>query len=340
MLMKAAVSTAIGKIETQMIAKPIPGIDEALIKVHYCGICGSDLKAFLHGDPYAEFPHVFGHEASGEIVELGSPDNRYRIGDRVVYDISLGCGDCPACREGKNSGCENFKIIGGHLPGAFAQYIKVPYRNLFVVPPDMPYELAALCEPYTVASRACMRAEISNEDNVLILGAGSIALCAIALAKERGAIVFVAARKDSRLKRAIDFGADAVINTNEEDLFLRIMQLTDNAGCEVVIDATGAKSVIEDSERHVTRGGCLVILGLCMDDVIFNPFNIVKKEMRIIGTMNSDGQYPFVIKALYEGKLNGDKYVTDIFDFELAQEAVEFAIANAGDCGKVLLRFE
>ncbi|NMA24457.1 MAG: alcohol dehydrogenase catalytic domain-containing protein [Clostridiales bacterium] len=339
MLMKAAVSTAIGRIEMQEIERPVPTVGEALIKVHYCGICGSDLKTFQHGDPYAAFPHVFGHEASGEIAELSSQTDQFAIGDRVVYDINVTCGKCRACVEGKECYCANMKIIGGHLPGAFAQYVKVPYKNIYKVPSDMPYELAALCEPYTVASRACMRAEITRGENVLILGAGGIALCAVALAKEQGCNVFIATRKDSRLERAKNFGPDALINTKKEDLYRRVMQLTSNAGCDVVIDATGDKCVIEDAERYVTRGGRLVVLGLCMDDISFNAFHIVTKELKIIGTQNSYGQYPSIIKALYEGRLHGDKYVTDIFPFERAQEAVEYAIANAGKCGKILLQF-
>jgi len=340
MLMNAAVSTAIGRIEIQQVEKPVPFSGEALIKVHYCGICGSDLAGFQYGDPYAAFPHVFGHEASGEIAELGSPSDQLKAGDRVVYDISRACGECRACKEGRTGHCSNFRLIGGHLPGAFAQYVKVPYRNIYKLPDDMPYELGAICEPYTVASRACMRAEIKKGDNILILGAGSIALCVIALAKELGGNVFVATRKDSRLERAKMFGPDILINTEKEDMFKRIMQLTDGEGCNVIIDATGVKSVIEDAERYISPGGHLVILGTCTEHVSFNAFNILLKEIKIIGSKHSSGQYPAIIDALYRGKLHGDKYVTDVFPYERAQEAVEYAIANAGVCGKVLLRFE
>lgn len=338
--MKAAVSTAIERIEIQEIETPVPGPGEALIKVHYCGICGSDLHGFRHGDPFAPFPHVFGHEAAGEIAALGSPSEAFRVGDRVVYEITLACGNCQACREGRKSDCGNVKIIGGHLPGAFAQYVKVPYQNIYKVPDDMPYELAAVCEPYTVAARGCMRGEIRPGDRVLILGAGSIALCAIALAKEQGAVVYAAARRESRLERAGQFGADVLIHTAREDLYARIMELTEGEGCEVVLEATGAKGVIEEAERYVTRGGRLVLVGICGEPVSFSPYNILTKEMKIVGSQNSYGQYPAIIEALYQGKLHGSEYVTDIYPFEEAQEAFEYAIANAGRCGKVLLQLE
>ena len=338
--MIAMVSTAIGKIEMQEIEKPIPIPGEALIKVHYCGICGSDLHGFQRGDPFAPFPHVFGHEASGEIAELGCPNSQFKIGDRVVYEITLACGECRACSEGRKCDCGNVKIIGGHLQGAFAQYVRVPYQNIYRIPDDMPYDLAALCEPFTVASRGCMRGEVKMGDNVLILGAGSIALCAVALAKDRGANVFIAARSEARLSRARDFYPDALINTEREDLHARIMDLTNGEGCEVVLDATGAKSVIEDAERHVTRGGRLVIVGFCGEDVSFSAMSILTKELKIIGSQNSYDQYPAVIEALYSGRLHADKYVTDIYPYNRAQDAFEYAIANAGKCGKVLLKFE
>lgn len=338
--MKAAVSTAIGKIEIREVEKPEIGPGEALIKVHYCGICGSDLFGFQHGDPFAAFPHIFGHEASGEIAALGSPTDALKVGDKVVYEITLGCGKCRACREGRTSDCGGIKIIGGHLQGAFAEYVKVPYHLIYKIPGDMPCDIAALCEPYTVASRGCARGDIKRGDRVLVLGAGTIALCALAVAKEQGAKAFIAARKASRLERAKDFGPDAVIDTSKEDLLARVMDLTNGEGCEVVIEATGAKSVMEDAERYVARGGCLVIVGLTGESISFKAMNIVSKQMRIVGSQNSYGQYPFIIDALYRGKLHGDKLITDVYAYTRAQEAFEYAIANAGKCGKVLLQFE
>lgn len=307
--------------------------------MHYCGICGSDLYGFQYGDPFSAFPHIFGHEASGEIAALGSPSDKLKLGDKVVYEITLNCGVCNACRKGVRSNCKDVKIIGGHLPGAFAEYVKVPYHLIYKIPDDMPYELAAVCEPYTIASRGCARADIKKGDNVLVMGAGTIGLCALAIAKEQGANVFIAARKESRLARAKEFGADAMINTAKEDLYARIMELTDGDGCDVVIEATGVKSVMEDSERYVARGGRLVILGITGESISFNAYSIISKQMKIIGSQNSYGQYPGIIEALYAGKLHGDKLITDVYPYEQAQQAFEYAIANAGKCGKVLLRF-
>ena len=338
--MKACVSTALRAIEVQEVEKPVPGEGEVLIKVHYCGICGSDLNGFQHGDPFAPFPHIFGHETAGEIVELGGGDTcGLAIGDKVTYEITLPCLKCKACKKGVYSDCNDIKIIGGHLQGAFAEYIKVPAFLVHKIPADMRYEIAALAEPYTIASRGCHRGDIHPGDYVLILGGGTIAQCAIAVAKEMGGIVIVAARRDDRLERAKEFGPDYLVNTKTEDLAARVAEITGGELCDVVIDCTGAKPVIEDGFNHVTRGGRLVIIGMSGAEVTFNSLMIVAKEMRIIGSMNSYDQFPYIIDLLYQGKLHSDKLLTDIYPYEKCQEAFEYAIENAGKCGKVLLKF-
>ena len=337
--MKAAVSTAIGKIEIQDIPQPVLNPGEALIHVHFSGICGSDIFAFQNGDPFAAFPHVFGHEASGTLVELCGETDRFRIGDNVVYEITLGCGQCQSCRENRPSDCRNIKIIGGHLPGAFAEYVKVPYHLIHKIPNDMPLDLAAVCEPYTVAARGCARGRIGPGDNVLILGAGNIALCTAAVAKELGAAVILAARSETRLERAKLFGPDAVINTSQENVHRRLDKLTGGNGCDVILEATGSKEMIEAAVEYATRATRIVIIGICGEQVNLPASSIVTKELQIIGSQNSFGQYPWVIEKLSQGKLHAREFITDVFPFKEALSAMEYAIANSGRCGKVLIRF-
>jgi len=337
--MKAAVMVDIGKIEIQDINAPEIGENEALIKVHYCGICGSDLSSFKHGNPYAPFPAVFGHEAAGEIAALGSPTDVLQIGDRVVYEISIGCGHCPPCRKGEYNCCSNIKIIGGHLPGAFAEYVKVPYQLIYKIPVDMPCELAAVCEPYSVSSQGCSRADIRAGDTVMIMGAGTIAKCFVDIAKSRGARVFMVARTDERLESARIFGADELINSSKENVRQRIMELTDNEGCDVVAEATGAAEVIEDLENYVACCGKLLIMSQQPRRISFSGQNFVTKQLTILGTRNSRGQYPAIIEGVYTKKLHAKELITDIYPCDKAQEAFQYAVKNNGKCGKVLLNF-
>jgi len=317
---------------------PVPEPGEALIKVSYCGICGSDINAFQHGDPFAAFPHIFGHEASGTIVSLNGETDRLRVGDRVVYEITKNCGTCPACRAGRRCDCPNVQIIGGHLNGAFAEYVKVPFHLIYPIPDGVSLKTAAAVEPYTVASRGCDKAGVGPGDTVLVLGAGSIGLCAAAIAKERGATVFVAARNDDRLARAMRFGTDAVINTGREDAAARIAELTGGAGCSVIIEATGAAGVIESVVPLATRATRIAMIGMCMASVTFPALDIITKELKIFGSQNSYDQYPWVLEKFREGRLHTDSFISDVFELTQAQEAMEYAIANAGKCGKVLLR--
>ncbi len=337
--MKAAVSTNIREIQIKEMPKPVPAEGEALIRVAYCGICGSDTGGFQRGDPFAPFPHIFGHETSGVIEEINGGDGSFAVGDRVVYEITKNCGVCPACLDGRREDCSDFKIIGGHLQGAFSEYVCVPMHLIFKVPDNVSLELAAACEPYTVASRGCEKAHVGPGDTVLVLGAGSIALCALACAKERGARVFIAARNAQRLERALQFGPDAVINTKEEDLKARIAELTGGVGCSVIIEATGAKPIIESCVDLARRATRIAMVGMTMDSVSFPALDIITKELKIYGSQNSYYQFPWVLEKFSQGKLNADKFISDVFDYTQAQEAMEYAIANASSCGKVLLRF-
>lgn len=337
--MKAAVSTAIKTIETQEIPMPVLEPGEALIKVSYCGVCGSDIGGFLRGDPFAPFPHVFGHETSGTIVETCGDCGELKAGDRVVYEITKNCGECPACRAGRRSDCQNVKIIGGHLAGAFAEYVKVPHHLIYKIPDSLPMKLAAACEPYTIAARGIARGKVQAGETVLVLGAGSIALCAVAIAKELGAKVIVVARNADRLENAKAFGPDAVINSKTEDVKARIAELTDGNGCDVILEATGAKAMIEAAVDYAVRATRVVIIGMTMDTITIPALEIITKELQIIGTQNSYDQYPWVIEKLSEGKLHADKFITDVFEYTDAQKALEYAIANSGKCGKVLVKF-
>jgi L-gulonate 5-dehydrogenase len=337
--LRAAVFTALKKIECRDIPQPTVRPGEALIEVHYCGICGSDVAGFQHGDPFAgPYPYVVGHEASGIIVELGSETDRFRVGDKVVYEITLGCGECRPCREGRYEDCQDIKIIGGHLQGAFAEYIKVPYHLIYKLPESMSLKLASVCEPYTIGARACAKGNVGPNDRVLVLGAGNIAFCAAAVAKERGAKTFLAARNQMRLERAKLFGPDAVINTMEENISARLNQLTDGEGCSVIIDCTGARTVVEAAESYAVRSTRLVLVGMSPDSVTIPILNIVLKELQIIGSQNSYGQYPWVIEKLNQNRLCADSFITDVFPLEKMQEAMEYAIENAGKCGKVLIQ--
>ena len=337
--MKAAVSMAIGKIEIQEIPRPVPDEGEALVRVDYCGICGSDLHGFQRGDPFAPFPHVFGHEGSGVVEEINGTSPDISVGDRVVYETTKRCGKCKACIENRDGDCQDVKLIGGHLPGSFAEYVTIPLDLLYRVPDGLSQETAAVCEPYTISARGCAKAGVGPGDTVLVLGAGTIALCAIDVVIARGAKVIIAARNTKRLSRALRFCPDAIIDTSRENLRERLAQLTDGNGCSVILECTGAREIIESTVELACRATRIVMIGMCAENISISPFDIINKELKIYGTQNSYGQFPWVLEQLKAGNFHYNELVTAIYDCANIQQAFEYAIKNAGSCGKILVRF-
>jgi len=337
--MKAAVSTGIRSIQIKEMETPVPGKNEALIRVDYCGICGSDLHGFLCGDPFAPFPHVFGHEGSGTIAAINGESEDFVVGDRVVFETTKRCGKCKACRENRIGDCSDIKLIGGHLPGSFAEYVAIPLELLYHVPENISQKTAALCEPYTISARGCAKAEVGAGDRVLILGAGTIALCAVDVVKAREAKAFIAARNPFRLDRARRFGPDGIIDTASEDLRQRIDELTGGDGCSVILECTGAKNIIEETYELAVRATRIVMIGMCPEDVSVSHFNVINKELKVFGTQNSYGQFPWVLEKMEQGLFHEEELLSDVYEYTEAQEAFEFAVSNAGKCGKVMLRF-
>ena len=130
-----------------------------------------------------------------------------------------------------------------------------------------------------------------------------------------------------------------VINSKTEDVKARIAELTNGNGCDVILEATGAKAMIEAAVDYAVRATRVVIIGMTMDSITIPALDIITKELQIIGTQNSYDQYPWVIETLSEGKLHADKFITDVFEYTDAQKALEYAIENSGKCGKVLIKF-
>ncbi len=337
--MKAALFYGPFDIRTEDTAKPAAGRGQAVVKIKAVGICGSDLHFYDGTHPYQNYPRIYGHEMAGIVDETGEGVTGFKRGDRVAIEPLLPCGHCYACRVGKYNCCANLKVIGAHTDGGFAEYLSVPADRLNKIPDDMDFVTASLCEPYTIGAHCMERAAITKEDTVLILGAGAIGLTILDYAKNANARVIVADIHQFRLDKAKSFGADVVINSKQEDLLSRIMELTGNEGASVVIEATGVSKVMESTQDLVAAGGRIVIVGLTTEKVAFTGINFTKKEMTILGSRNSTNMFPYVIKMFSSGKLQQDKLITRVFDFSEIKEAFEYTYNNLSVITKVVIQF-
>ena len=268
---------------------PVPAIskDEVLIKVKYCGICGSDWSIFTGKYAAEKLPLIVGHEFWGVVEELGEDVVGLKIGDRVAVDLCLCCGTCYFCRRGDGLLCQTFTQLGIHTNGGFAEYVKAPGKNCYVIPDEISDYDAAFIEPLTTTIQASKRMDCELGSSVVVLGDGLGVLHA-AMAKLRGAApVIIIGGNPGRLEIAKQMGIDYCINFMEEkDVVAKVFELTNGIGADYVIEAVGTSKTYEQAFQMLRRGGKLEAFGICAEDdkAALSPFEFVLGEKKVSGS--------------------------------------------------------
>lgn len=308
---------------------PIPEIndDEVLVKVKYCGICGSDWGSYngKYADEVACIPLTTGHEVCGTIAKLGKNAEGLAVGDRVTYDICLPCGTCYHCRIGEPLLCTNFKQIGIHTNGGFAEYVKVPWKNIYKVPDEISDEKAAFVEPLTACLNASRKMQAVMGRSVVIIGDG-LGIIHAQLAKLRGAapVILVGLLPD-RLKMAKELACDYVINAAECDPIEEVMKLTNGEGADFVLEAVGSSKTYQQAFQMVRKGGKLEAFGICSDDDFaqFAPMEFVLSEKKIGGSCAGIGyDWGDALTLLKYNRVNPLPLISMIVPLEELEEAL------------------
>ena len=321
---------------------PIPSVGprDILVKVRATAICGTD-SHIMAWTPYAQqrvpTPMVFGHEFSGDVVEIGSEVAEVKVGDKVAGETHIPCNHCRMCKSNKRHICENMKIIGVHVPGAFAQYISFPVDCAFKLAPDFSYETGALLEPMGVAVHGVDCGEVEGK-TVVVNGCGPIGLMAVGAAKAWGAKQVIALDViDEKLAVATEMGADVVLNSRTTDAAAEVVRLTDG-GADVALDYTGVVPAIKSLFHMITNGGRIVLVGLPNNPIELDlTSDIIYKEATVVG---ATGRLMYktweqCIDLINSGKFNIAPVVSGKYalrDFEQAFDAIK-----AGKPGKMLL---
>jgi len=245
--MKAARLYGVGDLRVEEVDRPvISSDDEVLIRIHACGICPSDLRAYTGvRQSYRSFPYIPGHEWAGEIVAAGDGVEGFAIGDRVVPSWRVVCGKCYYCNRGLHNFCENLRY--GQVRGGFAEYGVAPAESLYRIPEGVSYQEASFSEPLACCINGSLASRIAFGDDVAIVGAGPIGLLHLQLAKHQGARVLVSEFIPERLAVAQKLGADEVIYASQTDPVERVKELTEGRGVNTVIVAVGARQAIEQA---------------------------------------------------------------------------------------------
>ncbi|MFX1604960.1 MAG: zinc-binding dehydrogenase [Promethearchaeota archaeon] len=310
-----------------------------LLKVRAAGICGSDLHLFKEktfipiSSVLGEGIYVPGHELAGEVEKLGEGVESLQEGDRVVVEPPISCGKCDWCKIGLVNLCENSGLIGFYYIGGLAEYCIAPEDRCFKIGKKTSFEEAATLDCTAVAARAVKRAEVSLEDSVVILGAGTIGLFAAQIVKLAGAReVYITGTHEYQLKAAKRFGVTATINARNENTVERIMELTSGKGVDKVIEAVGGTApVIDEGINVVRRQGIIVATGIFLDQIPINMFSLVTKEVRLTGSWgygywNHMKEFEVSLKLLESGKIDAKSLITHKFPLEKVSEAFEVAL--------------
>lgn len=333
---------------------PIPecGDDDIVIKTEGCGICAGDLKCY-HGnstwgdETHAKWvrpPFIPGHEFLGHVAARGKNVTAYEIGDRVIADQIIPCGECRFCRTGRYWMCEPHAIFGFQKEnnGGMAEYVRFP-KNAVVhrVPEEMTLEQALMIEPYSCSKHAVDRADIGIEDVVVISGAGTLGLGMITYARQMNPARLIALdMMDERLQKAKEFGADIVINPGKEDALQIIRDLTEGYGCDIYIEATGHPSSVVQGLQMVRRLGRFVEFGVFAQQTTVDWTLIGdNKELDVLGSHLSPYCYPYVIENIANGKLKTEGIVKTFFRLEEWEKAFDYATGKYGDF-KIAFRFD
>ncbi len=303
--MKAMVLTEFNQpLRLQDLPVPVPGPREIVVKVHYCGICGTDLKIVGGKLPgIIALPHVPGHEIAGEVASLGPGVSGLAVGDRGIAYIYAACHDCELCRSGRENICFTLKRLGFELPGGYAEYVKMPAYNFCKVAPASSLEgmsvlTDAVATPYHALKSI---ASVRQGQTVLIVGAGGLGLHAVQLARLAGARVAAADLRPESLEQARRYGAELLVKTSEGDPKKAILDWTGGAGVDIVLEGVGRDVTFSWSLYCLKRGGTLVIMGYDPQ----HPITVNTKEMhynewRIAGTRAATKQDLVELVAMTE----------------------------------------
>ncbi len=339
--MKALVYQGPRILTLEEYQKPEPGPGEALIRVLAVGICGSEIEGYLGYNSLRVPPLVMGHEFTGEIVALGPiEDNQATpsIGQKVAINPLISCGDCTYCRAGLVHVCSTRKLIGAHRPGAFANYVVVPLSAILPLPENLDPIIGALTEPFAVALHGAALGQIKAEDAVVVWGAGSIGLLAIASARLANPRQIIAVDTNaSRLDAARLMGATTALDAREGDVVATIRKLLADVPHTVVLDAVGRDITRQLSVAAAGPAGRVVFLGLHDKDTTFDINGLIRAEASLQGSYAyTPEDVRQAVSLLAAGHVATDIWM-DVRPLEQGSESFAELVDRPGAATKIIL---
>ncbi len=346
--MRAAVYRGPSNISLEKI--PIPKISdgEILLRVHTCGICGTDLKKIEYG--LVPPPRIFGHEIAGTVVETGSSVTRFRVGDRVTTHHHIPCRKCFYCRKKLFSQCEFYRRTGttaGFEPagGGFAEYVRVMdwivAEGTVTIPDHVSFEEASFLEPLNTCLKALETAGLERGEVVVVYGQGPVGLLMMQAAACEGARVVGLDFLESRLAVALELGAVAALNPERDDVSGAVTRLTEGRGADLAIVAAASPRAIEDAQGIVRRGGRILLFAQTVpgEMISVDASRICVEEKRLIGSYSASVELQEkAAHLIFSRTINVARLVSHRFALELLPEGIHLASHPTDHSLKVVIQ--
>lgn len=342
--MKVAVMEGIGKMGYTQRPIPKPTAREALVKLEYVGICGSDMHYYetgAIGDYVVEPPFVLGHEPGGVVVEVGEDVKHLKVGDRVALEPGKTCGHCEFCKTGRYNLCPDVVFFATPpVDGVFQEYVAHDADLCFKLPENVSTLEGALIEPLAVGFHAANQGGAHAGQTAVVMGAGCIGLVSMMALKAEGVSkVYVVDIMPKRLEKALELGADGVINGKDQDAVEAVLALTGGAGCDLVIETAGTEFTTRQCIRMTKKGATIVLVGYSKTGEMTLPMSLaLDKELTFKTVFRYRHIYPMAIEAVAAGKVNLKGIVTDLFDFDDIQNAMDKSIADKANIVKAVVK--
>jgi 2-desacetyl-2-hydroxyethyl bacteriochlorophyllide A dehydrogenase len=327
---------------------PIPklGAGNVLVDVKACGICGSDIHIVYEGvTPTAYSPITLGHEPSGVIAALGPEVEGWKVGESVAVNPFLTCGKCINCLSGNSQICLSRRVMGIHMEGGLAEFLKVPSENLVRLPEPIPFDqggiaVDAVATPFHAITK---RGALRVGERVAVFGCGGLGIHGVQIAKVCGASLVIAVDTiDSALERAKKVGADAVINPKRENPIQKIREMTGEIGVDLALEFIGIKDAIEQAVECIRIGGRVVVVGLGPDAISLPPpAAFVRTELSLLGSYGSTtGEIQSVIDLVASGKLKLSESITERFPLKEVNKALHHLHKKIGNPIRIVIEID
>ncbi len=316
--MKALVLDKYMELNYREFAKPVIESDEVLIKVKACGICGSDVHGMDGSTGRRQTPLIMGHEASGEIVELGTDVEGWKQGDRVTFDSTIYPLNDWYTLKGQYNLSDNRKVLGVSpmeykRHGAFAEFVAVPAHILYKLPDNVSFTHAAMVEPVAVAAHAVSRSNIQPGQSAVVIGAGMVGMFVIKMLEIAGAGPIIAVDLDeNKLELSKGFGATHTFNSSDKDIQRKIKELTKDRGADVGFEVVGLSNTVNLCIDSIRKGGTVVLVGNLKPEITIPLQKVVTTELSLLGSCAINGEYEVGLDLMASGRIKVDNLISAV----------------------------